>query len=285
MFPPMVDEETHYYLKPMNCPSHMTLYNTELHSYRELPVRYAEFATLYRYEKSGELSGLTRVRSLTQDDCHIFCSPEQVQKEFALALRLVRTALNTYGLSSYRVALSLPGEKGKFIDAPEKWGQAVVALRAALDASGLPYTEDEGEAAFYGPKADFFAKDVLGREWQLSTIQVDLIQPERLGCEYVGEDGERHTPVVLHRAITGTTERFLAILIEHYEGNFPAWLAPVQARLIPIADRHLAYGQEVVDSAPLGGPTGRRGHRQRAYERQGAEGPVGENSVFAGCGR
>ena len=272
MFPPMVDGETQFYLKPMNCPSHMTLYNTELHSYRELPIRYAEFATLYRYEKSGELSGLTRVRSLTQDDCHIFCTPKQVQNEFALALRLVRTALDTYGLSSYRVALSLPGENGKFIDAPEKWDQAVMALRAALDASGLPYTEEEGKAAFYGPKADFFAKDVLGREWQLSTIQVDLIQPERLGCEYVGKDGERHTPVVLHRAVTGTTERFLAILIEHYEGNFPAWLAPMQARLIPIADRHLAYAQKVVDqlrSAGLRADVDTGSERMNAKVRRG----------------
>ena len=246
MFPPMVDGETEYYLKPMNCPSHMTLYNTDLHSYRELPLRYSEFATLYRYEKSGELSGLTRVRALTQDDCHIFCTPDQVQSEFALSLDLIRTTLDTYGLSDYRVVLSLPGTDGKYLDAPDQWDAAVAALRQALDASGLPYEDEEGEAAFYGPKADFFASDVLGREWQLSTIQVDFIQPERLGCEYVGEDGDRHHPVVLHRAVTGTTERFLAILIEHYEGNFPAWLAPIQARLIPIADRHIDYANDVV---------------------------------------
>ena len=246
MFPPMVDGDTETFLKPMNCPSHMTLYNAQPHSYRDLPLRYAEFATLYRDEKSGQLIGLTRVRALTQDDCHIFCTPDQIQDEFALALTLVRTALDTYGLSDYRVALSLPGSDDKLNEEAEQWERAVEALRRALDASGLAYDEEEGEAAFYGPKADFFARDVLDREWQLSTIQVDFIQPGRLGCEYVGEDGARHTPVVLHRAITGTTERFLGILIEHYEGNFPAWLAPIQARLIPIADRHLPYARDVV---------------------------------------
>ena len=260
MFPPMVHGTggVEMFLKPMNCPSHMTLYNTTLHSYRDLPQRYAEFATLYRDEKSGELSGLTRVRTLTQDDCHTFCTPEQVQSEFALCLDLVQEAFDTYGLTDYRVALSLPGEGGKYVDEPEKWQSAIAALRDALGGSGLAYTEEEGEAAFYGPKADFFAKDVLGREWQLSTIQVDFIQPARLGCEYVGEDGERHTPVVLHRAVMGTTERFMGILIEHYAGNFPAWLAPVQARLIPIADRHVPFAQAVAqrmrDASPAHDP-------------------------------
>ena len=247
MFPPMVDGETEFLLKPMNCPSHMVLFNAEPHSYRDLPLRYAEFATLYRYEKSGELNGLTRVRSLTQDDEHIFCTPEQIQEEFELALSLVREALETYGLSDYRVALSLPdtGGNGKFVDAPEQWEQAVTALRAAMDASGLEYAEEEGEAAFYGPKADFIAKDVLGREWQLSTIQVDFIQPGRMGCVYTGEDGKEHTPVMLHCAVTGATERFMGMLIEHFGGAFPLWLAPVQATVIPIADRHQPYADEV----------------------------------------
>ena len=247
MFPPMVDGETEFLLKPMNCPSHMILFNAEPHSYRDLPLRYAEFATLYRYEKSGELNGLTRVRSLTQDDEHIFCTPEQIQEEFELALSLVREALETYGLSDYRVALSLPdtGGNGKFVDAPEQWEQAVTALRAAMDASGLEYAEEEGEAAFYGPKADFIAKDVLGREWQLSTIQVDFIQPGRMGCVYTGEDGKEHTPVMLHCAVTGATERFMGMLIEHFGGAFPLWLAPVQATVIPIADRHQPYADGV----------------------------------------
>jgi threonyl-tRNA synthetase len=246
MFPPMVDGETRYRLKPMNCPSHMTLYNSEAHSYRDLPLRYAEFATLYRYEKSGELTGLTRVRSLTQDDAHVFCTEEQVQDEFRRALEIIREVLDTYGFEDYRVRLSLRDpDDTKYIADEEKWGRAEEALRTALDASGIPYEPVAGEAAFYGPKADFMARDVLGREWQLSTIQVDFIQPARLGGEYVGEDGKAHTPVLLHRAVTGTTERFMAVLIEHYAGAFPVWLAPVQAVVIPVADRHLDYAREV----------------------------------------
>ena len=244
MYPAMVDGETEYYLKPMNCPVHMTLYNTGLHSYRELPLRYSEQATLYRYEKSGQLGGLTRVRSLTQDDCHIFCTPEQVSDEVGRVLELVRTLLATYGLTDFRYEFSLPGGEGKFVDDPAAWAAAIEALRSALDAAGVDYVEQEGEAAFYGPKADLFVSDVMGREWQLSTVQLDLIQPARLGCVYVGEDGERHTPVVIHRAIHGSLERFLGILIEHYAGAFPAWLAPVQARCIPIADRHIDWARE-----------------------------------------
>ncbi len=246
MFPPMVDGDARYRLKPMNCPSHMTLFNTQSHSYRDLPLRYAEFATLYRYEKSGQLNGLTRVRALTQDDAHVFCTEEQVQEEFARALEIVREVLDTYGFDEYHVRLSLRDrESGKYVADDEKWTRAEEALRTALDASGIPYEPVEGEAAFYGPKADFMARDVLGREWQLSTIQVDFIQPSRLGCEYVGEDGEKHTPVLLHRAVTGTTERFMAVLIEHYAGAFPLWLAPVQAVVISIADRHLDYARTV----------------------------------------
>jgi threonyl-tRNA synthetase len=246
MYPPMVDGETRYRLKPMNCPSHMMLYNAAAHSYRDLPLRYAEFATLYRYEKSGELMGLTRVRSLTQDDAHIFCTEEQVQEEFARALEIIREVLDTYGFKDYRVRLSLRDpDSAKYIADEEKWTRAERALRAALDAAGIGYEPVLGEAAFYGPKADFMASDVLGREWQLSTIQVDFIQPERLGCEYVGEDGKAHTPVLLHRAVTGTTERFMAVLIEHYAGAFPVWLSPVQAVVIPVADRHLSYARKV----------------------------------------
>src|SRR5918992_4386656 len=246
MFPPMVDGETRYRLKPMNCPSHMTLYNASAHSYRDLPLRYAEFATLYRYEKSGELTGLTRVRALTQDDAHIFCTEEQVQEEFGRALAIIREVLDTYGFTDYRVRLSLRDPDGaKYIADEEKWARAEEALRDALDAAGIEYEPVPGEAAFYGPKADFLASDVLGREWQLSTIQVDFIQPGRLGCEYVGEDGKSHTPVLLHRAVTGTTERFMAVLIEHYAGAFPVWLSPVQAAVIPVADRHLDYARRV----------------------------------------
>ncbi len=256
MYPPMVDEKSgeRFRLKPMNCPSHMTLYKKMgKHSYRELPLRFSEFATVYRYEKKGELHGLTRVRSLTQDDCHIFCTPDQIQSEFAMLLELVQEILGRFNLTDYQVRLSLRGEGGKYVDDPEKWDKAEAALRAALDASGLDYVEATGEAAFYGPKADFIAQDTLGREWQLSTIQVDFIQPARLGLTYIGPDGEEHTPVVLHRAIMGSTERFMGVLIEHYAGAFPVWLAPVQAVLIPIADRHVPYCEKVAKELRMAG--------------------------------
>ncbi len=246
MFPPMVDENVSFRLKPMNCPSHMTLYNEMgRHSYRELPLRFAEFATLYRYEKTGELAGLIRVRALTQDDCHTFCTEEQIEQEFSLDLQVIREVLTRYRFTDYKVRLSLRGEGGKYVQDDEKWMKAEAALRSALIANKIDYYEAEGEAAFYGPKADFIARDVLGREWQLSTIQVDFIQPSRLGCEYIGEDGQVHTPVVLHRAVTGTTERFLAVIIEHFAGAFPVWLSPVQGVIIPIADRHLDYCHEI----------------------------------------
>src|SRR5215216_3394136 len=246
MFPPMIDGETRYRLKPMNCPSHMTLYNSRSHSYRDLPLRYAEFATLYRYEKSGELTGLTRVRSLTQDDAHVFCTEDQIQDEFARALEIVREVLDTYGFADYRVQLSLRDQDvAKYVADDAKWSRAEKELREALDTAAIAYDEEAGEAAFYGPKADFIASDVLGREWQLSTIQVDFIQPARLGCEYIGEDGKAHTPVLLHRAVTGSTERFMAVLIEHFAGSFPVWLSPVQAVVIPVADRHLDYARGV----------------------------------------
>jgi threonyl-tRNA synthetase len=248
MFPPMVDENTIFRLKPMNCPSHMTLFNEMgRHSYRELPLRFAEFATLYRYEKTGELTGLTRVRALTQDDCHTFCTEDQIGSEFTRSLHLIQEVLGRYRFTDYKVRLSLRGEGGKYVQDDEKWSKAEAALRQSLDDNQVDYFEASGEAAFYGPKADFLARDVLGREWQLSTIQVDFIQPARLGLTYVGEDGQEHTPVVLHRAVTGTTERFMGVIIEHFAGAFPVWLAPVQAILIPIADRHLEYIQGVAD--------------------------------------
>jgi threonyl-tRNA synthetase len=246
MFPPMVDEDATYRLKPMNCPSHMTLYKEMgVHSYRELPLRFAEFATLYRYEASGAVGGLTRVRSLTQDDAHIFCTPEQVEEEFTRCLNMVREVLSAYGMTDYRLQLSLRGSEGKYVQDEEKWDAATRALKAALDANGVAYEAVEGEAAFYGPKADLMVKDALGREWQLSTLQIDLIQPARLGVEYIGEDGAAHTPVLIHRAVMGSTERFLGVLIEHYGGAFPLWLAPVQAVVIPIADRHNEYAYQV----------------------------------------
>jgi len=246
MYPPMEDENHRYRLKPMNCPSHMTLYREMgRHSYRELPLRFAEFATLYRYEKTGELNGLTRVRSVTQDDCHTFCTEDQIESEFSRCLQLITEVLKRYKFDDYCVRLSLRGEGGKYVQDDEKWVRAEAALRAGLDANKVDYFEAVDEAAFYGPKADFMATDVLGREWQLSTIQVDFIQPARLGLSYIGEDNQEHVPVVIHRAVTGSTERFLGVLIEHYAGAFPLWLSPVQAVIIPIADRHVAYAEEV----------------------------------------
>jgi threonyl-tRNA synthetase len=249
MFPPMVDENITFRLKPMNCPSHMTLFKEMgRHSYRELPMRFSEFATLYRYEKTGELSGLTRVRSLTQDDCHIFCTPDQIESEFTLSLNVIKEVLGRYRFTDYVVRLSLRGSTGKFVQDDERWSKAETALRKALDANKIEYFEAAGEAAFYGPKADFLARDVIGREWQLSTIQVDFIQPARLGLTYIAEDGAEYTPVVLHRAVTGSTERFMGVLIEHFAGAFPVWLAPVQAVLIPIADRHLEYARKTAEA-------------------------------------
>ncbi len=255
MFPPMVDKDVVFRLKPMNCPSHMTLYKEMgIHSYRELPLRFAEFATLYRYEESGALSGLTRVRSLTQDDCHIFCTPDQIQEEFGRCLQLIREVLAAYQLTDYRVQLSLRGSAGKYVADDEKWDAATRALKAALDSNNVAYEAVEGEAAFYGPKADFMARDAIGREWQLSTIQIDFIQPARLGVEYIGEDGQPHTPVLIHRAVTGSTERFLGVIIEHFGGAFPVWLAPLQAVVIPISDeKHGAYGRTVVQRLEAAG--------------------------------
>ena len=271
MFPPLVDENVTFRLKPMNCPSHMTLFKEMgRHSYRELPLRFSEFATLYRYEKTGELTGLTRVRALTQDDCHTFCTEEQIESEFSLSLRLIQEVLTSYQFSDYKVRLSLRGEGGKYVQDDEKWSKAEAALRASLDANQVEYFEATGEAAFYGPKADFLARDVLGREWQLSTIQVDFIQPARLGLTYIGEDGQEHTPVVLHRAVTGSTERFMGVIIEHFAGAFPVWLAPVQAMLIPIADRHMEYAQRVATQLKAVGlrvEVDQRGERMNAKIR------------------
>jgi threonyl-tRNA synthetase len=210
------------------------------------------------------------VRALTQDDCHIFCRPDQIEEEFSLALQLIREVLNTYKFSDYRVRLSLRGLTGKYVQDDEKWEKATSALKAALDASEVAYDAVEGEAAFYGPKADFIAKDVLGREWQLSTIQVDFIQPARLGCEYVGEDGQPHTPVLLHRAVMGSTERFMAMIIEHFAGAFPLWLAPVQAVIIPISDKHLDYACQVAEKLKAEGlrvEVDERGERMQAKIR------------------
>jgi len=253
MFPIMKGEQEQseddaYMLKPMNCPHHILLYKAQMHSYRELPVRYAEFATLYRYEKAGALTGLARVRSLTQDDAHVFLRPDQIQEEFSNALNLTLEVFKTYGLSDYTVRLSLrdPKRKEEYIGEDDVWEHAESALRSAVESTGIPYEEGIGEAAFYGPKIDVMVRDALGREWQGPTIQLDPNQPENFKLEYIGEDGLAHRPLMIHRAVTGSTERFLALIIEHFAGAFPVWLSPVQAMIIPIADRHQEYADKVL---------------------------------------
>ena len=252
MFPVMhdereVSEDEGMILKPMNCPHHFTLYKSQMHSYRELPIRYAEFATLYRYEEAGTLTGLARVRSVTQDDAHVMLRKDQIQEEFNRAIDLTLEVFNTYGLTDYWISLSLrdPNKKEDYAGSDEVWEMAESALREAVENKGIQYREMIGEAAFYGPKTDFMVKDALGRDWQCSTVQLDFVQPINFELEYIGEDGQPHRPVVIHRAVTGSTERFMAMLIEHYAGAFPVWLAPVQAIVIPIADRHNEYAHQV----------------------------------------
>ncbi|RMH93259.1 MAG: threonine--tRNA ligase [Calditrichaeota bacterium] len=243
MFPPMELEGVNYQLKPMNCPFHLTIYKNQLRSYRDLPIRYAEFGTVYRYERSGVLHGLMRVRGFTQDDAHIFCTPEQLTEEIVKVLDLVLHILGTFGFREYEVFLSTRPEK--YVGTLENWERATGALKKALEIRQLPFEIDPGEGVFYGPKIDIKIKDVLGRSWQCSTVQVDFNLPERFELEYVGEDGNRHRPIMVHRALFGSMERFFGILIEHYGGNFPLWLAPVQVRVLPIAERHHEYAREV----------------------------------------
>ena len=235
-----------FMLKPMNCPHHIQIYKDELRSYRDLPIRYAEFGTVYRYEKSGELHGLTRVRGFTQDDAHIFCTPEQLEEEFLKVADLVEFILNSVGLTDYRARVGVRDpDSDKYVGDAASWERATQAIIACADKRGLDYTVEEGEAAFYGPKLDYIIRDALKREWQVSTIQVDYNLPARFELEYVGEDNERHRPIMIHRALYGSMERFVAVMIEHFAGAFPAWLSPVQAVLIPVADRHLDYAREV----------------------------------------
>jgi threonyl-tRNA synthetase len=238
-----IDEEE-YFLKPMNCPFHIMIYKDKMHSYRDLPLRMAEWGTVYRYERSGVMHGLLRVRGFTQDDAHLFCREDQMPEEIDRALNFCLHILRSFGMDKFHAYLSTRDEKKSAGDA-ERWEAPTEALRAALDRAGLDYDEDEGGAAFYGPKIDLKMIDALGREWQLSTIQFDFNLPERFDMTYIGQDGEPHRPYMIHRALLGSMERFMGVLIEHYAGAFPLWLSPVQVVMVPITDRHVAYAEEV----------------------------------------
>ncbi len=249
-FPAMFEDEEQdegYLLKPMNCPHHIQIYAYKQRSYRDLPVRLAEFGQVYRYEQSGELGGLTRVRGFTVDDAHIFCRPDQVKAEFKDAIDLALTVLGALSFHDYRVQISLrdPNNKEKYVGEDAQWVQAEQAIREAVAEMNLDAYEALGEAAFYGPKVDFIVTDALGREWQLGTVQLDYNLPERFDLTYVGSDDKRHRPVMIHRAPFGSLERFIGVLIEHCGGAFPAWLAPVQVRILPITDAHVDYARAV----------------------------------------
>ncbi|WP_437204434.1 threonine--tRNA ligase [Planctomicrobium sp. SH664] len=239
-------QQERYLLKPMNCPHHIQMYKAEPRSYRDLPVRLAEFGTVYRYEQSGELNGMLRVRGLTQDDAHLFCTPEQVEQEFKETLELVKFVLSSVGLEDYRVQLSLRDPASdKYVGSTELWDRAEGTLRKVLQESGLNFTEQPGDAAFYGPKADFMVRDAIGREWQLGTVQLDYNLPERFKLEYVGADNTTHRPVMIHRAPFGSMERFVGMLIEHFAAAFPLWLAPEQVRVLGLNDDMLPYCEEI----------------------------------------
>lgn len=232
-----------YLLKPMNCPMHIKIFDSQPHSYRDLPIRLAEFGTVYRWEQSGELNGMTRVRGFTQDDAHLFCTEEQIAEEIAGCLNLVKLVFQTLGMNDYRVRIGLRDtDSNKYVGDSKQWDHAENALRKAAQNLGVDFTEEQGEAAFYGPKIDFVVKDVIEREWQLGTVQVDYNLPERFDLSYIGADNEKHRPVMIHRAPFGSMERFCGVLIEHFAGNFPTWLAPEQVRILPMND-------ELVDAA------------------------------------
>jgi len=258
MFPMMADDEESaskeigFVLKPMNCPFHIQIYKSDLRSYRELPMRLAEFGTVYRYEQSGELGGLTRVRGFTVDDSHLFVTPEQLDKEFLSVVDLILTVFKSLQLKNFKARLSFRDpESDKYIGSDEAWEKAQSAIRKAVQTLGMDYFEAPGEAAFYGPKLDFIFQDALEREWQLGTVQVDYNLPERFELEYVAEDGNSKRPVMIHRAPFGSLERLIGILIEEYAGDFPLWLAPVQIRLLPVSDSQLDYAKEVTAQMQL----------------------------------
>ena len=255
MFTPMELDDAEYQLKPMNCPGHILIYRDRQHSYRDLPVRLGELGTVYRYERSGTMHGLLRVRGFTQDDAHIFCTPEQVEDEIVNCLDFATDTLNTFGFKEYKAEISTwdGGVSGKYDGEPANWALAEGALRKACDRLGIHATVIPDEAAFYGPKIDVKLVDAIGRLWQLSTVQFDFTLPRRFELEYIAEDGKKHRPVMVHRALFGSVERFFGILVEHYAGAFPVWLAPVQATLLPITDRQAEYAHQVAEKLKTAG--------------------------------
>jgi threonyl-tRNA synthetase len=255
MYSAIAVEDERYYLKPMNCPFHMLIFNDRLRSYRDLPMRFAELGTVYRYEPSGTLRGLLRVRGFTQDDAHLFCRPDQMQAEIDRVLEFCLSFLADYGFREPKLELSVrdPGAPEKYAGSEADWEMAESTLAAALETRGLPYERVEGEAVFYGPKIDIGILDALGRRWQASTIQFDFNLPERFDLTYVGEDNRPHRPYMVHRALYGSIERFFALLVEHYAGALPVWLAPTQAVVIPVAERNMNYAREVGDKLTAAG--------------------------------
>jgi threonyl-tRNA synthetase len=255
MFTPMELDDAEYRIKPMNCPGHILIYRDTLRSYRDLPVRLGELGTVYRYERSGVMHGLLRVRGFTQDDAHIFCTPEQIEDEIVGCIDFALAVLNAYGFDKYEVELSIwdPNDTSKYIGAKEHWERAIASLEKAMQRRGIAYKTIPGEAAFYGPKIDVKLVDAIGRLWQLSTVQFDFTLPERFHLEYVAEDGTRKQPLMVHRALYGSIERFFGVLIEHYAGNFPVWLSPTQAVMIPISERHAIYAHQVADKLKAAG--------------------------------
>ena len=244
-FDPITVEEEEYMLKPMNCPHHHKIYDSEPRSYKDLPLRLAEFGTVYRYEQSGELSGLSRVRGFTQDDAHIYCTHEQLKDELINCIELTQLVFETFGMEVSTRLSFRDDESEKYAGDPAVWDQAEAEIKEVADSMGLNYFIGEGEASFYGPKVDFIVKDAIGRKWQLGTVQVDYVMPERFGLEFTGADNEKHRPIIIHRAPFGSMERFMSILIEHYAGNFPFWLAPTQISILPITDDQIPYAKEL----------------------------------------
>ena len=270
-----------YYMKPMNCPMHCLIFQSRQRSYRELPLRLFELGTVYRYERAGTLHGLMRIRGFTQDDSHIFCTEEQMPDEIASLLDFVMSVLRAFGFDEFTFNLSTK-DPNKYVGADEIWEEATEALRAALERHGLAYEVKKGDAAFYGPKIDIDVRDAIGRTWQLSTIQFDFNHPERFELEYVGADNARHRPIMLHRALFGSIERFFGVLLEHYAGAFPTWLAPVQVRVLPVATAHEEYAADVADRIARRRCARRRRRRRRSARQADPDRQAREDPVRAG---